>query len=126
VLLAWCGAFIVVMLQAVFIGFLSHQTLHMLLGPWRMNGFGDLMLQRYFGTKRMFRVAVVVFLLGLAAFILHAFFPQPWRTVVAIASALAVVFAGWTALAAVILRFIWVANERRNAEHEDPFSVAVK
>jgi glycosyltransferase involved in cell wall biosynthesis len=126
VLFAWCGAFVVVMLQAVFIGFLSHQTLHMLLGPWRISGFGDMMLQRHFGTKRMFRAAVIFFLLGLAAFTVHAFFPPPWPIVVAVAGALAVVLAGWTALAAVILRFIWTANERRNAEREDPFSVAIK
>ena len=126
VLFAWCGAFIVVMLQAVFIGFLSHQTLHVLLGPWRMSGFGDLMLQRHMGTKRMFRAAVIIFLLGLGAFIAHASFPNSWQTGVAIAGALAVVIAGWTALGAVILRFIWTANERRNAEHEDPFSVTVK
>jgi hypothetical protein len=69
---------------------------------------------------------VIFFLLGLAAFTVHAFFSPPWPMVIAIVGALTVVLAGWTALAAVILRFIWTANERRNAEREDPFSVAIK
>jgi glycosyltransferase involved in cell wall biosynthesis len=126
VLFAWCGAFIVVMLQAVFIGFLSHQALHVLLGPWRLSGFGESLLQRYICTKRMIRAAVIIFALGLAAYAVHAFLPQPWNTLVAIVGALVVVFAGWTALAGVILRVIWTANERRNAEREDPFAVTAK
>lgn len=126
VLFVWCGAFIVVMLQAIFIGFLSHQALHVLLGPSRLRGFGESLLQRYICTERMIRAAVIIFALGLAFYAGHAFLPQPWNTLLAIVGALVVVFAGWTALAGVILRVIWTANERRNAEREDPFAVTAK
>lgn len=125
VIVTWCGAFVVVWLQAVFVGFLSHQALHMLIGPWNKKGFGESMLQRYFWTSRMVRAGVIIMAFALALFVAHLFVPPPWGALIAMASACAVVLAGWTALAGVILRVIWAAKERRIAERENPFAQTV-
>jgi hypothetical protein len=120
----WCSAFFIVWLQALFVGFLSHQALHMLIGPWRISGFWESILQKYFWTKKMVRAAIVILAIGFGAFALHLFLPQPWNVVVAVFSSLAVIAAGWTALAGVILRVIWAAKQRRIAEREDPFAIS--
>lgn len=126
VLYTWLGAFLVVMFQAVFIGFLSHQLLHVLLGPWRLSGFGESLLQKYMCTKLMIRTAVVILAVGVACFALQFALPKPWNLIAAFSGALIVIFAGWLALAGVILRVTWTANERRNAEREDPFAISRK
>jgi len=122
-LTVWCGAFAIVMFQAMFVGFVAHQTLHMFLGPRRLSGFGESFLQRYISTRRMVYAGIFVFAGGLCMFALSLLFSRPWNSVLALFGALAIVLAGWTALAGVILRVIWTANERRNAERDDPYGI---
>jgi glycosyltransferase involved in cell wall biosynthesis len=125
-LLLWCGSFVTVFFQAVFIGFLAHQAMHVLLGPSRLSGFGESLLQRYICTKKLICAGITTLLIGLTAFITSLFISPPWHTIAAFLGSIAVICAGWTALAGVILRVIWTANERRNAECDDPFAPDVK
>lgn len=120
---AFIAAFGGVMLQAVFIGFLCHQVLHMLIGLSRNSGVGEALLQRYFWTKRMVRAGTIILVLGLLAYGASFSLPDPWQTVAVLTSAICVLAAGWTALGGVILRIIWAAKQRRIAELEDPYAV---
>lgn len=120
---AFIAAIVGVLLQAIFIGFLCHQVLHMLIGLWRNSGVGEGLLQRYFWTKRMVRAGVYLLVLGLLAYGAAFALAEPWRTVAILISATCVLLAGWTALGGVILRVIWAAKQRRIAELEDPYAV---
>lgn len=115
------GAFGVVCFQAVFVGFLCHQMLHMLIGPWRVTGLGESVLQRYFWTKRMVMASIPLFVLALLTYAATFVLPPDWRLPLGVTAAFMVMLAGWCALAGVVLRVIWAAKERRVAEREDPF-----
>jgi hypothetical protein len=115
-------AVVAVSLQAVFVGFLVHQMLHMLIGPWRYGGAAESFLHRHFWTTKMVWASVVMLLTGIAAGCSTLFVPFDWQSRVGIASAVIILAAGWTALAGVVLRVIWAAKERRAAEREDPFA----
>jgi glycosyltransferase involved in cell wall biosynthesis len=123
VLFALAGAFGAVFLQAVFVGFLCHQMLHMLIGPWGITGWGVSLLHKYFWTRQLVGTGLVMLsasiLVGVGAFVL----PSHWRTPLGLLAALLVVAAGWFALAGVILRVIWAAKARRIAEREDSSAV---
>jgi hypothetical protein len=123
--LAFIAAFAGVLLQAVFVGFLCHQALHMLIGVARGPGPGDALLQKYFWTRRMVRTGVFILALGLLAYGGSFALTDQWRTAAVLVSALCVLTAGWTALGGVILRVIWAAKQRRIAELEDPRAVPV-
>lgn len=123
VTLTFGAAFAMVFLQAVFVGVLCHQALHMLIGPWRVSSWGEGLLQRAFWTRRMVRAGVIMLASGLAAYVISFALPNPWDTASAIGGALAVLAAGWTALGGVILRVLWAAKQRRMAELEDPYAV---
>jgi glycosyltransferase involved in cell wall biosynthesis len=116
------AAFIAVCLQAVFIGVLTHQMVHMLIGPWRNSGVAESLLHRHFWTIKMVRASVGLLIVGLIGIVANIFLPTPWQLPVGIAAALIIVTAGWTALAGVVLRVVWAAKERRTAEREDPFA----
>jgi glycosyltransferase involved in cell wall biosynthesis len=124
-LLVWCAAFITAFFQAVFIGFLAHQAMYILLGPSRLIGFESLG-QHFICTRRLIYAGITMLLLGLTMFFTSVFLSPPWHTIVAVFGSLCVVCAGWSALAGVILRVIWTASERRNAERDDPFAPAAK
>jgi glycosyltransferase involved in cell wall biosynthesis len=126
VLLALALAFVVVFLQAAFVGFLSHQMLHMLLGPWRVSGLGESLLQRFFWTKRMVWSGVVMFVASILIYAGTYRLPSPWPTAGGLLSAFLILAAGWTALAGVILRVIWAAKQRRIAECEVPMATVNK
>jgi glycosyltransferase involved in cell wall biosynthesis len=126
VLLAMALAFVVVFLQAAFVGFLSHQMLHMLLGPWRVSGVGEAVLQKYFWTKKMVWGGLGMFVASLLVFAGTFVMPSPWPTVGGLLSAFLILASGWTALAGVVLRVIWAAKERRIAEREVPLTAANK
>lgn len=115
-------AFVAVCLQATFTGFLTHQMVHMLMGPWRDSGAAAAFLHRHFWTMKMVRASVVLLVIGLLAIAAIFFLPPSWQLPTGIAAALMILTAGWTALAGVILRVIWAAKERRIAEREDPFA----
>ena len=121
-LLVLALAFGVVWMQAVFVGFLCHQMVHMLIGPYGGSGLGESLLQRYFWTMKMVRASIVLLVAGLLAFAATLLLPSSWHMPVGVSAALIVVLAGWTALAGIVLRVIWAAKERRKAEHEDPFT----
>lgn len=123
---AFIAAFAGVMLQAVFIGFLCHQVLHMLIGLSPNSGVGEALLQRYFWTKRMVRASLLILALGLLSYGASLALPDPWHSVAVLISAITVLLAGWTALGGVILRVIWAAKQRRIAELEDPYAVTGK
>jgi glycosyltransferase involved in cell wall biosynthesis len=116
------SAFIAVCLQAMFTGFLIHQMVHMLIGPWRESGAAESFLHRHFWTMKMVRASVVMLVLGLLTIAANLFMPPPWQLPVGIAAALIIVSAGWTALAGVVLRVVWAAKERCTAELDDPFA----
>lgn len=116
------AAFIAVCLQAIFIGILTHQMVHMLIGPWRNSGVIESFLHRHFWTMKMVRASGVLLILGLIAIAANFVLPDSWRLPGGIAAALVIVTAGWTALAGVVLRVVWAAKERRTAEREDPFA----
>lgn len=120
---AFIAAFAGVMLQAVFIGFLCHQVLHMLIGLSRNSGVGEALLQRYFWTKRMVRAGILILVLALLAYGASFALPAPWRSGMVFTSAICILTAGWTALGGVILRVIWAAKQRRIAELEDPYAM---
>lgn len=122
---AFIAAFGGVLLQAVFIGFLCHQILHMLIGLSNKPGLGEALLQKYFWTKWMVRAGVLILMLGLLAYAISFALPAPWRTAAILTSAVCVLTAGWTALGGVILRLIWAAKQRRIAELEDPYAAPV-
>lgn len=122
--IAFDAAALLVALQAVFTGFLMHQMLHMLIGPWRHSGGMEALLHRHFWTAKMVRASVFMLLLGLLAVIACLFLPEAWRIPAGVAGAFVILTAGCTALAGVVLRVIWAARERRTAEREDPFSVS--
>jgi len=116
------AAFIAVCLQAVFTGFLSHQMLHMLMGPWRGTGAAEAFLHRHFWTMKMVRASMELLALGFLGITANLFLPHSWQLPVGITAALIILTAGWTALAGVVLRVVWAAKERRTAEREDPFA----
>ncbi len=116
------GAFGVVFLQATFVGMLCHQMLHMLIGPWRVDGVGERLLQKHFWTTKLVRASIAMLVGGMLAFGASFGVPAGGELPLALASALLVVLAGWTALAGVALRVIWAAKQRRIAEIEGPFA----
>lgn len=116
------GAFGVVFAQAVFVGVLCHQMLHMLIGPWGKSGLGDRLLQKYFWTMRLVRASIAMLVVGLLTYAFSFLLPAAWHSVLMFTAAFLVVVAGWTALAGVALRVIWAAKQRRMAEIEDPFA----
>lgn len=122
VIFAIDAAFLAVCLQAMFVGFLTHQMVHMLMGPWRESGAAVSFLHRHFWTLKMVRASAILLVLGLLVIAALLFLPHAWQLPVGIAAALIILTAGWTALAGVVLRVVWAAKERRTAERDDPFA----
>lgn len=119
------AAFGIVFAQATFVGFLCHQMLHMLIGPWKTRGIGEQLLQRYFWTMGLVRVSIGILVVGLLAYAASFALPSAWHTPMVFTSAFLVLVAGWTALGGVALRVIWAAKQRRIAEIEDPYGSAL-
>jgi glycosyltransferase involved in cell wall biosynthesis len=119
-------AFGVVFLQAGFVGFLCHQMLYMLLGPWRISGFAESLLQRHFWTRKMVWSGLAMLAVSLLVYASSLLLPLSCRTALGLLSAFLIVAAGWTALAGVVLRVIWAAKQRRMVEREVPAAAVNK
>jgi len=120
VLSVWCGALIVVVIQAVFVGFLTHKAHAHINGTGRMISLGETGCYSGNGQKKFDSSALVSSCHWTISFAPLFLFSSPvgilsfsWRCGAGF-------FAGWFALAGVILRVIWTpmthASEPLNAK----------
>jgi glycosyltransferase involved in cell wall biosynthesis len=119
----WVAVFFLVALQSVFVGFLCHHAMNVLFGSRRLKGFGESRFQPQFHIKRLLSLGTWLFAVSVPVFLFHRLFPESLNVLAAIVASVGVLAGGLTLLAGVVLRVIATANERQDAEHNDPYAV---
>ncbi|NLX14306.1 MAG: glycosyltransferase family 2 protein [Phycisphaerales bacterium] len=116
------GAFLFVLLQALFAGALCHQLNFLLFGPPPLPGRLNRFMDRFVWTKPMVKAGIGLLATGLILCGVACMVPGPRQAPLWLIAALCIALAGWIALGGVILRMIWAAREKQRAALVDPFA----